>query len=223
MMRTLTNRRFLALFGLFAVAACDDSSTDMAFDELTYQEQLELAVLADQGSFDIAADLTQVTNDLAMARSMGGATEARALNADARAAFAEARAAMLSGDHRRALEASAIARRLMARALIMTGGVPAVEDLIERLEDILLTIDPEVFDDPAALRAELEAIIAEAHALLASGDSVAAAARAILGEQRARLRRGRRDRRGDIDPDRARLAVALGGSAVSLITGSTRR
>jgi len=215
-MRTLKNRRSLALFGLLAFAACDDVATDVAFDELTTQEQLELAVLADQASFDIATDLTQVMNDVAMMRGMGGAVQARALNADARAAFAEARAAMLSGDHHRALEASAIARRLIARALIATGGVPAVEDLIERLEDILMTIDPEVFDDPDALRAELEAIIAEAHALLAAGDSVGAAARAILGEQRARLRRGRQHRRGDIAPDRARLAVALGGSAVSL-------
>ena len=216
MMRTLTNHRFLALLGLFAVAACDETSMDLGFDELTPQEQLQLAILADPGSYDIAVDFTQVMNNVAMSRGMGGATQARALNAEARAAFAEARAAMLAGDHRRALEASAIARRLIARALIMTGGVPSVEDLIERLEDILLTIDPDVFDDPEALRAELEVIIAEAHALLAAGDSVAAAARAILGEQGTRLHRGRRDRRGDIDPDRARLAVALGATAVSL-------
>ena len=173
-------------------------STGFPGDELTPQEELQLAVLADQGSFDIAVELTQVMNNVATSRGMGGATQARALNAEARAAFAEARAAMLAGDHRRALEASTIARRLIARALIMTGGVPSVEDLIERLQDILLTIDPEVFDDPDALRAELEVIIAEAQALLASGDSVGAAARAILGEQGTRMRRGRRDRRGDV-------------------------
>jgi len=47
---------------------------------------------------------------------------------------------------------------------------------------------------------------------------VCAAARAVLGEQHARLRRGRRDRRGDIAPARARLEVALARSAVSLAT-----
>jgi len=215
-MRKRAHSRTLALLGLLAVGACDESSADPSIENLSAEEQLELAILADQASFDIAVDLTSVMNDVATARGHGGAQSARALNADARAAFAEARKAMLEGDHRRALEVSDIARRLVARAIIATAGVPAVEDLIERLEDILLTLNDEVFDDPAALRAELEAIIAEAHALLAGGDSVGAAARAILGEQHARLRRGRRDRRGDIAPDRARLEVAFAGQALAL-------
>ena len=215
-MRKHMHSRALALLGLLAVGACDDGTTDPSFENLTAQQQIELAVLADQASFDIAVDLTSVTNDVAMARGHGGALSARAFTADARAAFAEARKAMLAGDHRRALEVSDIARRLIARALIATGGVPAVEDLIERLEDVLLTVDDEVFDDPVALRVELEAIITEAKALLASGDSVGAAARAVLGEQHARLRRGRHHRRGDIAPARARLEVALAGTAVAL-------
>ncbi len=215
-MRKLACSRTLAVLGFLAVGACGESASDPSFENLTAEQELELAVLADQASFDIAVDLTTVMNDVAMARGHAGALSARALNADARAAFAEARKAMLEGDHRRALEVSDIARRLIARALIATGGVPAVEDLIERLEDILLTMDAEVFDDPDALRAALESIIAEAHALLAGGDSVGAAARAILGEQHVRLRRGRRDRRGDIAPERARLEVALAGTAVAL-------
>lgn len=218
-MRKLACSRTLALLGLLAVGGCGESTSDPSFENLTAEQQLELAVLADQASFDIAVEVTTVMNDVAMARGHGGVLSARALNADARAAFAEARKAMLEGDHRRALEVSDIARRLIARALIATGGVPAVEDLIERLEDILLTMDDEVFDAPEALRAALEAIIAEAHALRAGGDSVGAAARAILGEQHVRLRRGRRDRRGDIAPERARLEVAFAGTAVALAEG----
>lgn len=215
-MRLLKTTSLPAVLGVLALVACEDTAVDPAFDDLTAAEQLELSVLADQGSFDIAVDFASVTNGVAMDRGHAGAFEGTSLNSDARAAFAEARRAWMDGDHRRALDASRVARRLVARALIATGGVPAVEDLIERLEDILLTVDSELFDDPDALRAELEAIIAEAHALLEAGDSVGAAARAILGEQRARLRRGRHHRPGDIDPDRARIEVALAGSAVAL-------
>ena len=208
--------RFSALLALFAVAACDDVVVDPALEEMAPAEIAELAVLADEGSFDVAVDMTSVANDVAMDRGQPGASDARSLNADARAAFAEARSAYLAGDHRRALDASRVARRLVARALIATGGVPAVDDLIERLEDMLLTMDDEVFDDPEALRAELEAIVAEAKALLEAGDSVGAAARAILGEQRARLRRGRHHRDFRISSDRARFEVALARTAVGL-------
>jgi HEPN domain-containing protein len=217
-MKIPQNLRFLALLGLFSMAACDET-TDLAFDDLTPAQQLELAVLSDQASFDIASDLTTLTNDVAMARGHGGTIQARGLNAEARGAFAEARAAWLAGDHQRALELSDIARRLVARSLIATGGVPAVEDLIERLEAILLTMDDDVVDDTTALQSELETIIAEAQALLDAGDSVGAAAQAILGEQRARFRRGKRDHRGDIDEDRAQLAVDLATTALSLAEG----
>lgn len=215
-MRTKGISRFSALLALFAVAACDDVVVDPAFDEMAPAEVAELAVLADQESFDIAVDMSMIANDVAMERGRPGASEGRTLNAEARAAFAEARAAWLAGDHRRALDASRAARRLVARALIATGGVPAVDDLIERLEDILLTMDGEVFDDPEALRAELEAIIAEARALLDAGDSVGAAARALLGEQRVRLRRGPHLRDFRVSADRARFEVALARTAVAL-------
>ncbi len=215
-MKTLRDLRFLCLSAMLSVAACDDSGTDPALDHVTPAEELELAVLADEGSFDVAMTLTSVTNDVAFARGHSGALQARTLSAEAEAAFAQARAAMLAGDHRKALEMSDIARRLVARALIATGGLPTVEDLIERLEDILLTLDVDVVDDPDALRVELETIIAEAKALLESGDSVGAAARAILGEQRIRFHRGRHHHRGDIAPERARLGVALAGTAVRL-------
>ncbi len=215
-MKAFPNRRVPALLLLLGVAACDDVATDPIADQPTAEQLLELSVLEDQGSFDIASDLSNVAIDVASSLASPGAEEARSLNADAQVAFAEARAAWMAGDHQRALDASRLARRLVARAMIATGGIPAVEDLIERLEDLLLTMDTEVVDDPDALRTELEGIIAEAEALLAAGDSVGAAARAILGEQRARLRRGHHHRNFDIGPDRARFEVAMARSAIAL-------
>jgi uncharacterized protein (UPF0332 family)/ElaB/YqjD/DUF883 family membrane-anchored ribosome-binding protein len=215
----MNNRRILrlpALMALFAVAACDNVGTDLGLEDLTPEQQLELSVLEDQGSFDAAIIMSSVTTDVATTRGNSGAAEAQSLRAQAEAAFAEARAAHTAGDDQRAIEASRLARRLVARALIATGGVPAVEDLLERLEALLLTMDAEVVDDPAALRAELETILAEARALLEAGDSVAAAAHAILGEQRVRLRRGRHLRDFEITERRARLEVGLARSAVGL-------
>lgn len=217
-MKPLKNLRFTALLALFAVAACDDVATDPALEELTAAEQLELAVLADEGSYDVANEVAMVTTDVAADDGHAMVSDARALNAQARVAFAQARSAWLANDHKEALRLSRLARRLVARALIATGGVPAVEDLIERLEDFLATIDAEVVDDPDALRAELEAVIAEAKALLESGDSVEAAARAILGDQRLRHRRGHRDRPFHVGQDRARLEVAFAGSSIELAT-----
>ena len=212
-MRTLNKLRFLSLLPAFALAACGDISTD-AFEDLTLEEQAELAVLADEGAYEIANEISSISNDVAMARGNGGAMEGRSLNLEARAAFAEARDAYMAGDHRRALDLVRAARRLVARAMIATGGVPSVEDLIERLEDMILTLDDEVVDDPEALTAALEAIIAEAQALLDAGDTVGAAARAVLGEQTLRRHRDRRDFM--VGEDRARLEVAFAAEAVGL-------
>lgn len=215
-MKTATTRHFFGLLAVFALAGCDESPTDDAFHDATAEQEMELAVLADEGAIEVATVLSTLATDVAATYGRGGTLQARALDAEARAAFDEARAAMLTGDHARALDAARLARRLVARALLATGGLPVVEDLIERLEDLALTIDAELVDDPEALRAQLEAIVAEARALLASGDSVAAAARAILGEQWALLRRGRHDRAFDIGADRARLEVAFASEAVAL-------
>ena len=215
-MKTHRAQRILALLGVFALAACDDSGTELAFDDiLTLEEQMELEVLGDPGSLEIALELTQATNDVAFARGNTRALASRDLNAQARSAFTEARDAMLAGDPRRALDAARLARRLVAQALREIGGDAALEALIERIEALALTAEDDVFDDSAALRTELEALAAQARELLAQGDTLAAAARALLGEQRARHRRGRRDHPG-IDVDRARLAVSLARTARSL-------
>jgi HEPN domain-containing protein len=63
---------------------------------------------------------------------------------------------------------------------------------------------------------ELGSLADQARDRLAAGDSLGAGERALLGEQRARLRRGRHDHRGDVLPERARLSVTLAETAVSL-------
>lgn len=214
-MRTRKNHAFLALLGVFALAACDDVGTETLLDDLTLQEQAELAVLSDPGSFEVALELTEASNDAAAGLGMMEVASGRMFNAQARSRFVEARQAMLAGEHRRALDAARQARLLVARALAALGGDASLEALIERIEELALTAEDDVFDDADAVRAELEAIAAEARELLAEGDTLAAAAWAILGEQIARRHRGRRDR-PDIQVDRARLSVALAGSAVAL-------
>lgn len=212
------NLRIAALAALAAVAACDSDSTEPEFEQLTVQEQMELSVLEDQDSYDAAVVLTTVNSEVAMEQGGSGGAEAQSLRNQAAAAFAEARAAHMAGDHRRAIDASRVARRLVAAAMIATGGVPAAEDLIERLEDMLLTMTDETIDDPDALAAELEVILEEARALLEAGDSVGAAARAILGEQRIQQRRGRHLRDFRVGAERARFEVALAQTAVGLAT-----
>ena len=214
-MTTPRYRYALGLCALLALAACGESGTELPFGDLTPEEQAELAVLTDPGSLEVALELTDATADAAAELGQPRALEGRALNAQARMLFADARAAMLAGDDRAALAAAHQARRLIAQALAEIGGDASLEALIERIEALALTAEDDVFDDADAVRAELERIAAEARALLARGETLAAAAHAILGEQIARHRRGRRDH-PDIHVDRARLAVALARTSVRL-------
>jgi hypothetical protein len=72
-MNNVRNLRFSALMALFAVAACDDSGTDPSFDDLTREQQLELSVLEDQGSFDAAIIMSSVTGEVATTMRRSGA------------------------------------------------------------------------------------------------------------------------------------------------------
>lgn len=217
-MKTRTTHMILALFGVLTIAACAEDGTGLFMDGLTPDEALELTVLEDDGSYDIALELTTVGTDVAASFGAGGVPESRALTMDARTRFATAREALLVGDRPRALEEARLARRLIARAILVTGGPDALAALIERIEDLAITAgeDEDVFDDPGDVADELTTLADLATDLLASGDSIGAGERALLAEQRARYRRGRRDHRGDVRPDRARLAVALAETAVSL-------
>jgi hypothetical protein len=204
------------LLGLVALAACEETGVDTLDQQLTLEEATELALFEDSGSREAALELTDATN---AAGEFGMSTEARTLALQAGTRLAAADAALHSGDRRRALEEAREARRLMARAIVANGGAEAVEALIERIEDLAAQIDDEdddIFDDPDAVRARLEALAAEARAFLEEGDLIRAAERALLAEQFVRHHRGRRHFRGDVTPERAELAVSLAATAVQL-------
>ena len=78
-MKTLRIHGCISLFGVFALAACDDSGTEPLLDDLTLQEQMELEVLTDPGSFDIAIELTEATNDVAFSHGNFQAPTGRGL------------------------------------------------------------------------------------------------------------------------------------------------
>jgi len=219
MMKTYRmTHRALALFGLLALAACDQAGTGPFIGSLTPEEALELTVLEDDGSYDIALEVSTVGTDVAASFGASRVQEGRALTMDAQTRFAAAREALRAGDGPRALEEAREARRLMARAVLATGGQEALDALIERIEDLAITAgeDDDVFDDPGDVADELTGLADRARDLLSRGDSIGAGERALFAEQRARFRRGRRDHRGDVAPDRARLAVSLAETAVSL-------
>jgi hypothetical protein len=200
------------------LAACEETGLETLDPQLTTEEGAELALFEDQDTRVAALELSEATNDVAT----GFGTpplEVRQLTVQADMRLAAADAALRVGDRRRALDEARDARRLLARSIVASGGAEAVEALIERIEDLAAQIDGEdddVFDDPAAVRARLEELAAEARAYLESGDLVRAAERALLAEQTARHHRGRPHFRGDIDPERARLAVSLAATAVQL-------
>jgi HEPN domain-containing protein len=212
MMKTRMMHRTLALFGLLAVAACDESGTGPFLDDLTPEEVLELTVLEDDGSYDVALEVMTVGADVAAAFGGPGVLESRVLNNVARGRFASADEALRAGDRRRAVEEAREGRRMIARALLATDGRAGLEALIERIEELALTAteDGDDFDDPSAAADELDALADRARALLASGDSIGAGERALFAEQRAHFRRRH------VNMDRARLAVSLAGTAVSL-------
>jgi HEPN domain-containing protein len=218
MMKTWMTYRALALFGVLAIAACDQAGTGPFLDGLTPDEELELAVLEDEGAYDIALEVTTVGTDVAASFGAARVPEGRGLLMEAQTHFAAAREALRAGDRRRALEEARAARRLIARAVLATGGQDALDALIERIEDLSITADEDedFFDDPRSVADELRVLADAARDLLARGDSIGAGERVLLAEQRARFHRGRRDFRGDIAPDRARLAVSLAETAVSL-------
>jgi hypothetical protein len=218
-MKRMTMRRVVTLLAVLAFAACDETGFQPFDPALSLDEETELSVLQDPGSLDITVELADASAYVAASFDGTGTTDGHALIAQARLRFQAAHDALLAGDRPRALEIAREARRLAAQAIVATGGAEAVEALIEHIEELALSLDPEdddVFDDPELLRERLERLAAAARQLLAEGRLVAAAERALLGEQFVRFHRGRRDHRGEVLPERARLAVALGGTAVAL-------
>ena len=210
-MRTTKAYQVAALLGVFALAACEDSGLQVDLATLDTEEKVELALLGDPSTVDIAVELGAAANDAAATFGSGGYIEGRLLHNQAGLRFAAATEARRHGDHRRALEEAREARRLLARTIFTAGGVDAVVALVERLEELALEAaeDGEDFEGAAALAEKLGALAVEARAFLDAGEYVRAAERALLGEQMARFWRRHH-------PDRARLAVALANTAVNL-------
>ena len=96
---TKMTHRALALAGVLAVAACDQVGTGPAANDLTPDEQLELAVLEDEGSYDLPIELTSVETDVAAAFGDRAATDGRDLMDRARLKFLSARRALADCDY----------------------------------------------------------------------------------------------------------------------------
>ena len=214
--------RFLAFLGILALAACDDGTPTepIMVDLLTFDETIELQVLANTTTIDVALDLADASNNVATRRGHVRTQDGRDFQARARVRFTTAQDALTRGDHRQALDEAREARRLIARAIEATGGGRAVSAMVERLEAMSFTIPEDVdsFDDPAAVAKEVGVLAADARAALSRGDTTGAGQRAVRGEQRVRHRRGHNGRPGDVGPDRAELAIELGATAVALAT-----
>lgn len=207
-------------FALLALAACDQDSTGPAEGVLTPAELQELAVLEDEASFSVALELFTVSEEIAGPAAVGAVGAGRQHDTRARAHFAAAVEALRAGDQRAALEEARSARRLITQAIVATLGPEAIDALIERIEDLSMTDidDDDVFDDPGTVSDDLTRLADAARDRVAAGDSLGAGERALLGEQLARHHRGRFDHRGDVRPERARLAVSLAETAVALAT-----
>jgi HEPN domain-containing protein len=212
-MRKIKGHQIATLLGIFALAACDDTATQVALELLGPEDEVELALLEEPDATEVAVEWGAATNDAAASFGMGNVAQGRAFSGQADVRFARAHVAFRGGDKRGALEEAREARRLLARAIYATGGVDAVTALVERLEELVIVVgeEPEDFDNAEALAEKLTALAAEARAFLDAGDYVRAAERALFGEQLARFCRRNHE-------PRARLAVSLAGTAVQLAT-----
>ena len=217
-MKTRRMRGAVIVLGLLALAACDQAGTGLATDDLTPEEVQELAVLEDETSFNLTFELASVSDDISGPLAVDGTSSRANLRLQARVHFEAAREALRAGDRRRALEEARAARRAIVRAILAAEGPGAIDALIDRIDDLSITDvdDDDVFDDPMEVSDELRGLADAARDRLQAGDTIGAGERALLGEQHARHRRGRRDHRGDVHPDRARLAVSLAETAVGL-------
>ncbi len=232
-MKTLKTNRTLAFLGMLAVASCDDGTpTDPAVEELfTLAETIELDVLASTGSIDVALELADASNIVASNRGDVRAEDGRRFHDRARSRFTDAQDDLARGDRRAAIDKARDARQLVVRSIEATGGQRAVVAMVERLEAVASTIGEDVdsFVTPAEVAAELNVIALSARDALSRGDTARAGERAVFGGQRTHDRRtdGRRgrdrgtdrtgnDRRSDVGPDRAELAIQLGVTAVAL-------
>ena len=212
----------LPLLALLALAACEDHGTMPLTEEpgLALEDQVALEVLGDDQAIEAALSLAEVSA-VAGARhgfAHGGSQAATQLAAEARIRFRAAQDALGRGDRVRAANESREARRLVAQAMTSMGGPRAAWSQVERLEYLITSVseDPTAYSDAATLLGELGAFANRARVQLQDGNGLGAGALGVLAQQRHQQKRREHDpaaRR-----DRADLAVALAGTAVSLAT-----
>lgn len=220
-MKTLSSLGAFSLAGTIALVACADDGpvAPPPSDSVSFEDEIALDLLGDPETVESA--LAAVEVDLAGADRIGidGGAQAtvRQLASEARARFQHALAALFDGQRVRAAEEARAARRLVARAAEVARGARMTTALVERIEDLQAQVAdaPEAYDDAQGLGAELRSLAARARDALAGGDRARAGGLSVLAEQRHR-HRVRRFTDVDTRFARARLAVALGGSAVGL-------
>ncbi len=224
MMKKLSSRGALSLLGTVVFAACADDGplAPSVNQSLAFEDEIALELLADPEGVEVA--LATVEVDLGGATRIGidqgGLAAATELATEARVRYAEARASLEIGQRDRAADQAREARRLVARAAEAARGRHMAAALVERIEDLqaLVDDDPDGYDRAEGLASELRRLAESARGALDAGDRDRAGGLGVLAEQR---HRDRVRRVTDVDTRlaRARLAVALGGTAVGLASG----
>jgi hypothetical protein len=185
-------------------------------DDLAWEDQLALELLADPVTSEAALELAWVQNSAAhrwgWAGGSGQGQQFRAENC-----FQEAEAALARGDRMRAAEKAREGRRLVAQGIQMAGGPGAIVGMVERLEALpsQVAADPGAFANSGKLGLQIGKVAERARAALRSGDPIGAGALGVLGEQAFRHNH-RYEHEHRIGASRAEIAVALGAEAVEL-------
>jgi len=221
MMKSLRSPRFLAILGIAALSACDDMNSPSApeLDDLMLaSEEMELALLADESAIETAIEIASTNTTVALHRGRPAASNSGPLAERARVRFRNAQVLLDGGDRRGALDEARQARRLVVQGVQAAGGDDAVKSLVERIEDLSISVVDESADYVAVndLSADLSDVAAAARTALDRGDLATAGERAILGEQRARRDRGQNGRRGHVTEDRAGIEVEMAAHAIVL-------
>ncbi|MDP2957730.1 MAG: hypothetical protein Q8N53_14990 [Longimicrobiales bacterium] len=175
-MNRLVLLRTLPVLAALALAACADSTpTALVHQTLTPEDHIALQVLQSpdaMGAAMLLADVPGASGYAAAARQHFGAAD-RALRRGLPAeAAAEAREARL----------------MVVQALSAAGGPGAAASMVERVEDMLLTVgaDP-AWAGETQLRQDMTRLVEGARARLRVNDAMGAGQLGVLAEQRARM------------------------------------
>ena len=225
-MKTLRTLGLLPLLAALALGACDNSDPAAVLDEeMSFEDEIALAVIADPASIQAALDLVDAGQGAqqrhGMGRGMGPGTNAAidALREQARMHFEGAQAAYHAGDRQLALEQARMGRNGVAQAMEISGGHRAIDGMVERMESMSNTVpaDPLLYQDAQALGFELGMLAQSARGALNRGDRQGAGECGVLAEQRTwQGHRNFHGGQGEPDGEHVRLAVELSATAAAL-------